>query len=112
MPSNDSRVRLVLILATFLANDHGCNVTTINQTLETLGVTPISKDDIQQILMNPFVEQYSIVTNYAKRMVAREDGTTGLSEEDILELLTDVVCRCLELGCKVRYSCIILVGGI
>ncbi|KAF8733215.1 hypothetical protein AX14_004073 [Amanita brunnescens Koide BX004] len=103
MPSNDPNVRLVLILATFLANDHGNNVTTINQKLEALGVTPITRDDIQQILMNPFVEQYSIVSTYAKRMVEREDGTKGLSEEDILKLLTDVACRCLELGCKGRF---------
>jgi hypothetical protein len=106
MPSNDPSVRLVLILATFLANDHGNNVTTINQKFETLGVTPITRDDIQQILMNPFVEQYSIVTNYAKRMVAREDDTKGLSDEEILKLLTDVACRCLELGCKVCHPCI------
>lgn len=112
MPSNDPNVRLVLILATFLANDHGNNVTTINQKLEALGVTPITRDDIQQILMNPFVEQYSIVSTYAKRMVEREDGTKGLSEEDILKLLTDVACRCLELGCKVCNSCTSWFGRI
>ncbi|KAK2465335.1 hypothetical protein APHAL10511_002689 [Amanita phalloides] len=102
MPSNDPRVRLVMILATFLSNDHS-NVTSINQKLDTLGVTPITKSDIQEILMNPFVEQYNVIINYAKKMVEKEDGTKGLSEEDITKLLTDVACRCLELGSKGKF---------
>ena len=108
MPSSDPHVRLVMILATFLSNEHiYANVTTVNQKLETLGVTPITLDDIQEILMNPFVERYEVVINYAKRMVVKEDGTKGLSDAEIFKLLSDVSTRCLELGFKVCHGRIV-----
>ncbi|KAF8631081.1 hypothetical protein AX15_002682 [Amanita polypyramis BW_CC] len=104
MPSADPHVRLVMILATFLSNEHiYASATAVDRKLETLGVTPITLDDIQEVLMNSFMERYEVVTNYAKRMVAKEDGTKGLSDADVLELLSDVSTRCLELGFKGRF---------
>ena len=102
MPSDDPNVRLVMILATFLSNEHAyATPTSIHQKLETLGATPITRVDIHEVLMNPFVEKPETVINYAKRMVANENGTKGLLDEEILELLSEVAAQCLQVGSKV-----------
>ncbi|KAM6494345.1 hypothetical protein JOM56_010706 [Amanita muscaria] len=104
MPSEDRLVRLVMVLVTFLSNEHAYSTpASIHQKLENMGVTPITRADIHEVLMNPFVEKPETVINYAKRMVTKEDGTKGLSEDEILELLGEVAARCLEIGSKGRF---------
>ncbi|PFH54082.1 hypothetical protein AMATHDRAFT_53891 [Amanita thiersii Skay4041] len=103
-PLSDPSARLVMITATFLSNtlNHASQTSPI-QSLEVLGVTPITRSDICEVFMSPFVERHINVMPVARRMVVKADQSKGLSEEEVQELLFDVAVRCLEVGCKGKF---------
>lgn len=62
------------------------------------------------ILVNPFVERYQPLLDYAKREIGQQEGgTKGMGLADLKALVEEVAMRCLEISCKVR---ILLPGAI
>ena len=98
-PSSDPTVRLVLLLGVFI-NDHtplSATPIRLKSKLEPLGLLPITKRDIFNVMVNPFVEKYQSILEFAKTEV-------GLSQKEIGVLVQEVVVRCLSEGCKVCIS--------
>ncbi|KAF6755958.1 hypothetical protein DFP72DRAFT_990005 [Ephemerocybe angulata] len=101
-PSSDPAVRLVVIIAVFIsAESHQTTTQNIHSTLDALGVVPLTRNDVFNVLVNPFVEKYACLINYAKtEIVVKEDGSKGMDPPDIEALVEDVAVKCLEIGCK------------
>lgn len=71
--------------------------------LEALGLTPVTRKDVYNILVNPFVDRYQLIIDYAKWGVGvKENGRRGMEESDVRGLVEEVASKCLELACKVR----------
>ena len=105
-PSTDAAVRLVILIVIFVAADNlHMPTSTIHRKLDNLGLTPLTRRDAYNILINPFVERYLSVTEYAQEEIGvQEDGSQGLSGTEIDTLMEEVGVKCLEIGCKVRLS--------
>ncbi|KAH9480433.1 hypothetical protein JR316_0007033 [Psilocybe cubensis] len=101
-PSTDVAVRLVVLVLVFLAADNlHMSTTAIRAKLEALGVMPLTRKDVFNVLINPFIERYNYVLDFAKQEVGiMDDGTKGMSAADIDSLVEDVALKCLEIGCK------------
>lgn len=97
-PSPDPTVRLVLLLGVFI-NDNTLSATPIRLRLklEPLGLLPITRKDIFNVMINPFVEKYQSILEFARTEV-------GLSQKEIGVLVQEVAVRCLSEGCKARLS--------
>ena len=61
--------------------------------LESLGVAPLSRNDIVNVLLNPFIDRHRAVIDYAKVVI-------GMDPKEIHELVEEVAIKCLEVGCK------------
>jgi hypothetical protein len=95
-PSQDPTVRLVLLLTVFVSSSsHHDRVspTSLKTKFEALGLTPLSRKDILNVLLNPFIEKFTIVVEYAKAHV-------GLGTKQVRDLVEEVAIKCLEVGCK------------
>ena len=95
-PSSDPTVRLVLLLGVFI-NDHtplSATPIRLKSKLEPLGLLPITRRDIFNVMINPFVEKYQSILEFARTEV-------GLSQKEIGVLAQEVAVRCLSEGCKV-----------
>jgi hypothetical protein len=53
----------------------------------------LTKKDIFNVMLNPFIEKFSGVVEYAKVYV-------GLRSKEVKELLEEVAIKCLEVSCK------------
>jgi hypothetical protein len=95
-PSSDPVVRLVLLLTVFLSDNCLIHTTPsfLKSKLEPLGLLPLTRRDIYNALVNPFIERSSAILEFA--MVEVE-----LKEKEVDELLEEVAVKCLEIGCKV-----------
>jgi hypothetical protein len=67
--------------------------TSLKTKFEALGLAPLTRKDIVNVLLNPFVEKFSIIVEYSKAHV-------GLGARDVRELVEEVAIKCLEVGCK------------
>ena len=105
-PSTDVTVRLVILIVIFIAADNlHMPTSAIHRKLESLGLTPLTRKDAYNILINPFVERYLSVMEYAQEEIGvQEDGSKGMNTAETSSLMEDVGARCLEIGCKVRSS--------
>ncbi|TFK52615.1 hypothetical protein OE88DRAFT_1807498 [Heliocybe sulcata] len=94
-PSDDPTVRLVMLLTVFLSDNCLAHTTpaTLKSKLDALGLTPLSRKDIYDVLLNPFVERYTPILEYGKVEV-------GLDSSGVKSLLEDVALKCLEINCK------------
>jgi hypothetical protein len=103
-PSADVTVRLVTLIVIFIAADNlHMPTSTIHRKLENLGLTPLTRRDAYNVLINPFVERYLSVVEYAQEEIGvEEEGRHGMSDLEILTLMEEVGAKCLEIGCKVR----------
>ena len=98
-PSSDPTVRLVLLLGVFI-NDHtplSATPIRLKSKLEPLGLLPITRRDIFNVMINPFVEKYQSILEFARTEV-------GLSQKEIGVLVQEVAVRCLSEGCKACIS--------
>jgi hypothetical protein len=86
----------VIILTVFLSDNCLTHTTpaTLKSKLEPLGLTPLTRKDVVNVLVNPFVERYSQILEYALAEV-------GLGSKEVREMVEEVAVRCLEIGCKV-----------
>jgi len=98
-PSSDPTVRLVLLLGVFI-NDHtplSATPIRLKSKLEPLGLLPITRQDIFNVMVNSFVEKYQSILEFARTEV-------GLSQKEIGVLVREVAIRCLSEGCKACLS--------
>lgn len=106
-PSTDPTVRLVMLLTVFISSETThASPTAVHAKLEALGLTPISRRDVFNVLVNPFMERFIGLLDYARKEVVKEDGTKGLESKEIRELVEDVGMKCLEVACKVSLDVI------
>lgn len=101
-PSTDPMVRVVMLLTVCLSDSMWLApmpeaVASFREKLEAIGLLPLTKEDLFNIMINPFVEKHNVLLEYAK-----ED--LGMSAKDIKDLVQDVAIKCLEIGSKVRTS--------
>ncbi|KAF7982917.1 hypothetical protein HWV62_25194 [Athelia sp. TMB] len=96
-PSTDPTVRLVIILTVFVPTTPTTTPTmtapAMRAKLESLGVAPLSRTDIVNVLLNPFIDRHRAVIDYAKVVI-------GMDPKEIHELVEEVAIKCLEVGCK------------
>ncbi|OSX59849.1 hypothetical protein POSPLADRAFT_1075353 [Postia placenta MAD-698-R-SB12] len=108
--SQDPTVRLVLLCTVFFsevpllptslsitsASSGPLNnyVTTCREKIEGLGLAPITRQDLFEVLVNRFApDRFGGILEYGRRVV-------GLDKTEISALLRDVAFACLEVGCK------------
>ena len=68
------------------------------------GLEPLTRRDLYHVLVNPFVDKYAAVIDYATGAFEMSDdvGERGMSGPQVDELMKEVAVKCLEIGCKVR----------
>lgn len=95
-PSSDPTVRLVLLLGVFINDITPLSATParLKAKLEPLGILPITRQDILNLMVNPFIEKYQPILEFVRVEV-------GLKQKEIVKLAEEVAVRCLEEGCKV-----------
>jgi hypothetical protein len=75
---------------------------TLRAKLETLGLMPITRRDVFNILVNPFVESFDSLLEFAAEEIGvKEDGSKGMSRLECMDLVAEVVAKCVEISCKV-----------
>ncbi|KAF9463035.1 hypothetical protein BDZ94DRAFT_648521 [Collybia nuda] len=101
-PTSDPTARLVILVTVFVTSENLHSTTaSIHGKLDALGLLPLTRRDVYNILVNPFVERYQVLLEYAKREVtARENGSKGLSAVEIRQLVEEVGAKLLEVACK------------
>jgi len=67
---------------------------TLKSKLEPLGLLPLKRKDIVDILTNPFIEKHSALVDFAKDEMM-------LSTNEIKDILQEVAVKCLKIGSKV-----------
>jgi hypothetical protein len=95
----------VIIVVFISAENNQTSVLDVHSALDALGVVPLTKNDIFNVLINPFVEKYATLLDYARKEVGvKEDGSKGMGPSQVRELVEELAVKCLEVGCKVRSS--------
>jgi hypothetical protein len=92
--SADPTVRLVLLLSVFASSPFSMSATVAHVKLQTLKLTPLTHEDLMNMLLNPFVENFSVIGSYATVFM-------GYSCTDVKDLLTGAAVDCLPLSSKV-----------
>jgi len=78
---------------------------TLRAKLETLGLMPITRRDVFNILVNPFVESFDSLLEFAAEEIGvKEDGSKGMGRAERVDLVTGVVTKCVEISCKVSFD--------
>ena len=71
--------------------------------IEALGIGPVTRRDIVNVLVNPFVERYHSVIEFARQETNNaSDDRKLLSLQYIDDIVEEVTAKCLEIACKVR----------
>jgi len=75
--------------------------------LDELGLMPITKRDVFNILVNPFVERCSSLLDFAMEEISvREDGLKkGMNDQEAEDFMAEVAVKCVEISCKVSFPC-------
>lgn len=104
--SSDATVRLVILIVVFVSAENlHTDPSVVHSKLEGLGLTPLTKKDVYNILVNPFVERYHNLLDYARQEIGvNEDDTKGMGPKEIRQLVEEVAVKCLEVACKVRVA--------
>jgi hypothetical protein len=84
---------LTVFLTSSSSHHERVSSASLKTKLEALGLTPLTKKDIFNVMLNPFIEKFSGVVDYAKVYV-------GLRSKEVKELLEEVAIKCLEVSCK------------
>ena len=92
-----------MLIAIFILPDNlHHSPTSLHAQLQVLGLTPVTKKDVFNILLNPFVERYQPLLDYAKREIGiQEDGTKGMGQKELIRMVEEISGKCLEISCKV-----------
>ncbi|KAL4073230.1 hypothetical protein V8B97DRAFT_2023022 [Scleroderma yunnanense] len=95
-PTTDSTVRTVMLLTVFLFDGiipSSAPLAAARSKLEALNLLPMTRQDLVNVMTNPFIEKPQILIEYAK-----ED--MGMSQKAIKELVQEVAIASLEVGSK------------
>jgi hypothetical protein len=92
-----------MLIAVFILPDNlHHSPASLHAQLQVLGLTPVTRKDVFNILVNPFVERYQPLLDYAKREIGeQQEGTKGMGLKELTGLVEEVAGRCLEISCKV-----------
>ena len=102
-PSSDPTVRVVILLAVLLSDNYThTTYVTLKPKFEQLGLLPLTRKDIYNIMTNPFVERYAPVSEFAVREMgsgntARKARTEKTSIHRV-EIAKSVVMRVVDPG--------------
>lgn len=93
-----------MLLTVFLPGDSSLKVSNIREQVAALQLGQITKMDMRNLMINPFMEQFEgLVTYMLQEVVSDVTNKPGLSEADeVVPLVEEVASRCLEISCKVR----------
>ncbi|KAI0034641.1 hypothetical protein K488DRAFT_45049, partial [Vararia minispora EC-137] len=91
--SPDPTVRLVLLLSVFASTTVALSATSAHVRLQQLKLAPLTRADLVNVLLSPFVEQFSTVGTYASVFMV-------YSKTEIQDLLNFVAIECLSLSSK------------
>ncbi|KAG0694532.1 hypothetical protein DFH29DRAFT_985243 [Suillus ampliporus] len=95
-PSTNPTVRIVMLLTACLSDNVLAQPNpsgTLKSKLEPLGLLPLTRKDVVDILTNPFVEKHSALVDFAK-------DEMNLGSSDIKDILQEVALKCLKIGSK------------
>ncbi|KAF8555227.1 hypothetical protein OG21DRAFT_928362 [Imleria badia] len=98
-PSTDPMVRVVMLLTVCLSDGTWAlsaipeALTSFHGKLEAIGLLPLTREDLFNIMINPFVEKHTLLVEYAKEEM-------GMSMKDTKDLVQDVAIKCLEIASK------------
>ncbi|KAG6831944.1 hypothetical protein H0H92_006545 [Tricholoma furcatifolium] len=102
-PSSDHTARLVMLIIFFNSTEGGLTPAIMHTKLEALGLLPVTKKDVFNVLLNPFITNPKLVMDYATSEVVKTgDGRKGMSTKELKMFVGDVISRCLEMSCKGR----------
>ncbi|KAG6854665.1 hypothetical protein C0991_003313 [Blastosporella zonata] len=80
-----------------LLRDHAVR----HANLEALKLTPVTKADVFDILLNPFSKFAEVVLTYAMSEIGtRDDGKQGMPAAEVRKLIADLIGRSLEVSCR------------
>ncbi|KAF8158160.1 hypothetical protein B0H34DRAFT_443560 [Crassisporium funariophilum] len=104
-PSTDVAVRLVILIVIFIAADNlQMTTSNIRAKLELLNLAPMTRRDAFNVLINPFVERYGSLVEFARTEIGgKGDGIKGMSNDEIVNLVEDVAAKCLDIACKGKF---------
>jgi hypothetical protein len=104
-PSIEASVRLVVLIIIFIAaDDLHMPLPTLRAKLESLALMPVTRRDVFNILVNPFVESFASLLEFAAEEIGvKEDGSKGMSVLEREDLVAEVVAKCVEISCKVNF---------
>lgn len=80
-------------------------ITSFHGKLEAINLLPLTKEDLFNIMINPFVEKHALLLEYAKEEME-------MSMKEVKDLVQDVAIKCLEIGSKVRTSFVYFVNSL
>ena len=95
---------VVLVVVFISADSLHLTHTAIRTRLETLGLLPITRRDLFNVLINPFTERYNSVISFARQEVTvNNDRSKGMNASQVESLVEEVASKCLEIACKVCF---------
>jgi hypothetical protein len=66
---------------------------------------PITRRDVFNILVNPFVESFASLLEFAAEEIGvKEGGSKGMNPFECQDLVAEVVAKCVEISCKVSFT--------
>ncbi|KAF8133652.1 hypothetical protein EV363DRAFT_927496 [Boletus edulis] len=98
-PSTDPMVRVVMLLTVCLSESTWVlpampeAITSFQSKLEAIGLLPLTREDLFNVMINPFVEKLGVLLEYAKEEME-------MSVKDIKDLVQEVAIKCLEIASK------------
>ncbi|KAG5648430.1 hypothetical protein DXG03_005004 [Asterophora parasitica] len=101
-PSSDPTVRLVILITLFSTTENLLsNASTIHAKLEALNLTPLTRNDVVNVLVNPFVDRHLPLLDYARwDFTDGPDKVKGILPKDFKELVREVISKCVGVACK------------
>ncbi|KAH0586162.1 hypothetical protein H2248_007426 [Termitomyces sp. 'cryptogamus'] len=100
-PSSDPTARLVMLVIFFNGIEINTCIGTIHAKIEARNLTPITRKDVFNVLLNPFISHPQVVIDYATSHLGHpEEERKGMSTQEVRKLVEDVVSTCLEIPCK------------
>jgi hypothetical protein len=74
----------------------------IKSRLEPLRLGPLTRKDLLNLFINPFMQRFTPLLDYMETAFENEDGSFGLPQAEINSIIEEVAAKCLERECKVR----------
>lgn len=94
-----------MLLTVFLPGNVSLTVSSLRDQLAGLKLSPITKNDLRNLLISPWMEDFEGIVSYMRKEVLSDvTGRKGMLPVEISALMDEVALRCLEIGCKVSLA--------